>query len=265
MRYTSLVIAIAVLMLGACSDSEHEVNKSRPLSNQPSTPSDVMESMSADSKDDMAGKSDDSMAAEVTEMAGESDDSIVSEVAEEIVEDSEEVIETVEKEVAEAVDRSDSMMTKEDMAKELAMEEKLAEQKTFAGEMMDESKEAMADGSKMMDKSEEVMESAAEEAAGAESMAMASVSMEEGTALAKKGGCFACHAIDRKILGPGWKDVAAKYADDKAAGKTHLLNKVAKGGAGVWTDITGGAAMPPYSPRVSDEDIETLVDFILAL
>ncbi|MBL4850714.1 MAG: c-type cytochrome [Gammaproteobacteria bacterium] len=94
---------------------------------------------------------------------------------------------------------------------------------------------------------------------------LAAVSMEDGTALAKKSGCFACHSIDRKILGPSWKDVAAKYADDKAAGKAYLLTKVAKGGKGAWADAGIVAAMPPYSPRVSDENIEILVDFILAL
>ena len=95
--------------------------------------------------------------------------------------------------------------------------------------------------------------------------AMATVSMEDGTALAKKSGCFACHAIDRKVLGPAWKDVAAKYADDKVAAKARLLTKVAKGGKGVWADQGITAAMPPYSPRVSDENIETLVDFVLGL
>jgi len=84
-------------------------------------------------------------------------------------------------------------------------------------------------------------------------------------ALAKASGCFACHSIERKVLGPAWKDVAAKYAGDKAAGKTHLLTKVAKGGKGVWADAGITAAMPPYSPRVSDENIEKLVDFILSL
>ncbi|PCH60954.1 MAG: cytochrome C [Gammaproteobacteria bacterium] len=94
---------------------------------------------------------------------------------------------------------------------------------------------------------------------------MATVSMEDGTALAKKSGCFACHSIDKKILGPSWKDVAARYADDKAAGKAHLLTKVAKGGKGVWADAGINASMPPYSPRVSDADIEILVDFVLGL
>ncbi len=84
-------------------------------------------------------------------------------------------------------------------------------------------------------------------------------------ALAKASGCFACHSIERKVLGPAWKDVSAKYAGDKEAGKAHLLTKVAKGGKGVWADQGITAAMPPYSPRVSDENIEKLVDFILGL
>ena len=80
--------------------------------------------------------------------------------------------------------------------------------------------------------------------------------------LAKKSGCLACHSVDKKVVGPAWKDVAAKYsAGDKAA----LVAKVKKGGKGAWNDVTGGVPMPPYSPRVSDANIETLVDFILAL
>ncbi len=80
--------------------------------------------------------------------------------------------------------------------------------------------------------------------------------------LAKKSGCLACHSIEKKVVGPAWKDVAAKYsADDRDA----LIAKVKKGGKGAWNDVTGGVPMPPYSPRVSDANIDTLVDFILAL
>src|SRR5262245_20258491 len=82
--------------------------------------------------------------------------------------------------------------------------------------------------------------------------------------LAKKAGCIACHAIDKKVVGPAWADVAKKYKGDGAA-KATLVEKVKKGGKGVWTEVTGGASMPPYSPRVSDADITTLVDFILGL
>lgn len=102
-------------------------------------------------------------------------------------------------------------------------------------------------------------------AAAAASLMVGVSTVSADEALAKASGCFACHSIEKKVLGPGWKDVAAKYAGDKAAGKAHLLTKVAKGGKGVWADAGITAAMPPYSPRVSDENIEKLVDFILAL
>ena len=83
-------------------------------------------------------------------------------------------------------------------------------------------------------------------------------------ALAKKSGCLACHSVEKKIVGPAWKDVAAKYKGDAGA-KDRLIGKVAKGGKGNWTAVTGGAPMPPYSPRVSDENIGKLVDFIMGL
>lgn len=82
--------------------------------------------------------------------------------------------------------------------------------------------------------------------------------------LAKKSGCLACHSVEKKVVGPSWKDVAAKYKDDADA-KATLVDKIKKGGKGSWTDVTGGVPMPPYSPRVSDADIETLTDFILTL
>jgi cytochrome c len=82
--------------------------------------------------------------------------------------------------------------------------------------------------------------------------------------LAKKSGCLACHSVEKKIVGPAWKDVGAKYKGDAGA-KASLIAKVKKGGKGNWTDVTGGAPMPPYSPRVSDADIDKLVTFVLSL
>lgn len=82
--------------------------------------------------------------------------------------------------------------------------------------------------------------------------------------LAKKSGCLACHSVEKKIVGPAWKDVAAKYKGDAGA-KAALIGKVKKGGKGNWTKVTGGAPMPPYSPRVKDADIAKLIDFVLAL
>jgi len=78
--------------------------------------------------------------------------------------------------------------------------------------------------------------------------------------LAKKSGCLACHSIEKKIVGPAWKDVAAKYKGDAGA-RDMLIGKVKKGGKGTW----GPAPMPPYSPRVTDANIEKLVDFVLGL
>lgn len=86
----------------------------------------------------------------------------------------------------------------------------------------------------------------------------------EGLELAKASGCLACHAVDKKVVGPAWADVSAKAKGDADA-RAALINKVKTGGKGNWNEITGGVPMPPYSPRVADADIEKLVDFILTL
>ena len=86
----------------------------------------------------------------------------------------------------------------------------------------------------------------------------------QGLALAQANGCLACHRIDSKLVGPAWRDVSRKYKGDPDA-RERLIRKVKKGGKGSWTDVTGGIAMPPYSPRVRDEDIERLVSFVLSL
>jgi cytochrome c len=77
--------------------------------------------------------------------------------------------------------------------------------------------------------------------------------------LAQKNACTACHAVDKKIVGPSYKDVAAKYKGDKGA-EAKLVEKVKKGGTGVW----GQVPMPP-NPNVKDEDVKTLVKWILSL
>ena len=77
--------------------------------------------------------------------------------------------------------------------------------------------------------------------------------------LASKSGCLACHAVDKKIVGPAYKDVAAKYKGDKDA-EAKLSEKVKKGGVGVWGQIP----MPPNA-QVSDADIHALVKWILSL
>jgi len=78
-------------------------------------------------------------------------------------------------------------------------------------------------------------------------------------AMMQKSGCAACHAIDKKVIGPAYQDVAAKYKGDASAA-AKLTDKVKKGGVGVWGQIP----MPPNA-QVSDADIKNLVEWILTL
>ena len=77
--------------------------------------------------------------------------------------------------------------------------------------------------------------------------------------LATKSGCTACHQVDKKLVGPGYKEVAAKYKGDAKA-EAMLVDKVKKGGVGVW----GQVPMPPNA-HVKDEDVKILVKWILSL
>ncbi|MDP3744433.1 MAG: c-type cytochrome [Methylotenera sp.] len=79
-------------------------------------------------------------------------------------------------------------------------------------------------------------------------------------ALAQKSGCLACHSVDKKVLGPAFKDVAAKYKGDKTA-EAKMIEKVKKGGSGTW----GPMPMPANSPQVKDADIKTVVQWVLSL
>lgn len=76
-------------------------------------------------------------------------------------------------------------------------------------------------------------------------------------ALAQKSACMSCHGMDKKIVGPGYKEVAAKYKGDKGA-EAKLAAKVKAGGKGVWGEIP----MPPNA-AVSDADAKALVNWIL--
>jgi cytochrome c5 len=78
------------------------------------------------------------------------------------------------------------------------------------------------------------------------------------SALLQKNGCLACHALDKKVLGPSYREVAAKYASDKNAAAM-LEKKVKAGGVGVW----GQVPMPPNA-AVSDADLQAMVNYILA-
>jgi len=77
-------------------------------------------------------------------------------------------------------------------------------------------------------------------------------------ALATSKNCMSCHAVDRKVLGPSFKDIATKYKDDKGAVDT-LATKIMKGGSGVW-----GPVPMPANNQVSEADAKKLAAWVLA-
>ena len=80
-------------------------------------------------------------------------------------------------------------------------------------------------------------------------------------AIAKKNNCTACHAIDKKVVGPAWMDVSKKYKGDASA-EAKLITKVSKGGSGVW----GSMPMPANDPAGTKQaDMKELVQFVLGL
>lgn len=80
----------------------------------------------------------------------------------------------------------------------------------------------------------------------------------DGNALLKKNNCLACHTLDKKLVGPGFRDVAAKYRGQPDA-EAALIAKVTKGGKGAW----GSMSMPPQSAK--PEDVTAMVKYLLSL
>lgn len=96
-------------------------------------------------------------------------------------------------------------------------------------------------------------------ALAAAALAVAGIAQADDALLAK-GGCLACHKVDAKLVGPSYKDVAAKYAGADAAKIDELAQKVIKGGKDVW----GPIPMPPNTKLTLDE-ARTLVVYILKM
>ena len=78
-------------------------------------------------------------------------------------------------------------------------------------------------------------------------------------ALAQSKNCLACHAVDKKLVGPAYKDVAAKYANDKDA-VAKLAKKIREGGVGVW-----GQVPMPANPQVNEAEAQTLAKWVLTI
>ena len=89
--------------------------------------------------------------------------------------------------------------------------------------------------------------------------ATASYAAGNGVELAQKNGCMACHSVDKKVLGPAFKDVSKKYKANADA-VTMLSKKIKDGSTGVW----GPIPMPANGPKVSDADIKVLAEWVLA-
>jgi cytochrome c len=77
--------------------------------------------------------------------------------------------------------------------------------------------------------------------------------------LAKDKNCLACHAVDKKLVGPSYKDIAAKYKNDKNA-QAMLVKKVRDGGVGVWGQIP-----MPANPQVNEQEAQALVKWVLSM
>jgi cytochrome c len=90
-------------------------------------------------------------------------------------------------------------------------------------------------------------------------LAAGAVQAQDAAELLKKYGCVACHANDKKVVGPAYVEVAAKYKGDAGAA-AKLAAKVKAGGQGVW----GPVPMPP-NPSVPDADMKAMIAYILAL
>jgi cytochrome c len=89
-------------------------------------------------------------------------------------------------------------------------------------------------------------------------LASGNVHAADGQALAQSKGCLSCHAVDSKLVGPAYKDVAKKYAGDKGA-EDRLVQKVVKGGSGSW------GAIPMPGGMATEAEARVLVKWVLGL
>ncbi|MBL8449175.1 MAG: c-type cytochrome [Dechloromonas sp.] len=91
--------------------------------------------------------------------------------------------------------------------------------------------------------------------------ACVAIPAQASEAIVKKARCVSCHAVDKKMVGPAFKDVAAKYKGDSGA-PAKLAEKVRAGGTGVWGQIP----MTPNGPdKISDADLAEAIKWILSL
>jgi cytochrome c len=98
--------------------------------------------------------------------------------------------------------------------------------------------------------------------AAAPAAATAAPTMADAESLIKKSDCLACHAVDKKLVGPAYAWVAYRFKDDKGAADK-LAAAVKNGSSGLWTAYTGGVPMPGH-PQLSDQEIKVMVEWVLS-
>lgn len=91
--------------------------------------------------------------------------------------------------------------------------------------------------------------------------AISSAYAADGEAIVKKSGCLACHDVEKKKMGPPYKEVAAKYHGDAGA-PAKLAKKVREGGSGTWGNVP---MMPNPADKISDADLAAAIEWILSL
>ena len=89
-------------------------------------------------------------------------------------------------------------------------------------------------------------------------------STSDARAIAAKSGCMGCHTVSNSVYGPAWKLVSERYQGVPNA-RELLIANIRSGSAGQWDQVTGGKRMPPQQGSINDEDLEVLVDYIIAL
>lgn len=177
-----------------------------------------------------------------------------TDVVESATEKAADVAEVVQEKTADAVDatvETTAEVTETVVEKTKETAKVVAEKTEVVAEKAVETTAKVTD--KVVEKAKEVKEAAVEKV-------KTTINKDEMLALANSSGCMACHKVDQKVMGPSFNDIAAKYAGQSGA-KEGLINSIAHGSTGKW----GSMPMPANSPRVSDENIAKLAEFVLSL
>lgn len=85
----------------------------------------------------------------------------------------------------------------------------------------------------------------------------------QGELIAERVGCYTCHTTGEKKVGPTFPDIAVKAGEALEDDRPRLRDAIKYGSKGNWTEVSRGVPMPPYQGRLSEEEIQVLVDWIM--